>query len=142
MKKITVIIFLIFCFPFVLSNIVSGDEEKTELEIEFERLEAEPTEPRILIERNPLSDYGIYNVTIKIVNQKIVDENCANLSNQLSEIPGIISVKVETYKVTIKKGTAFNWEKIEPKVLKIIKECFGEDKNRVKIIFPEEARSK
>ena len=148
MKKIILIVFLIFCFLFVLLNIGSGDEEKTELEIELESLETEPTEPRIVI-KDSGPEYKVFHFTVKVAdgsykvgdNANKISKNDADFLNSLSKIPGVAFVRIEPYEVTIKRGGAFKWKEIEPNILKILLERFGEDKNKVKIISSEEAQS-
>ena len=129
-------IFLISCFLFVLSGAESGSEKM---------------EPIILIEDSG-PEYKIFNFTSEVINYsrifrkpfnvseddaKKIGEDGANFLNCLFQIPGIITVIIEPYKITIKRNIVFNWEWIEPKVLEIIKERFGENKDKVKIIRPK-----
>lgn len=135
MKKI-IMIFLIFCFLFILLGAGNGSGE---------------VEPIILIEDSG-PEYKIFSFTTEVINYsrvfrkpfnigeddaKKIGKDGVNLLNCLFQIPGVVAVIIEPYEIIIKRSRAFEWGEIESKVLENLKECFGKDRNKVKIIRPK-----
>lgn len=49
-----------------------------------------------------------------------------DVAESILSIPGVTSVTMRPYSIEIAKGDAFNWEKIEPTALAVIKSIYGD----------------
>lgn len=135
MKKIKILVSCLCCLFFTLMNPGNGRGE---------------IKPEIYVE-NCGPDYKVFKPTTEVVNcphssfakpfeikerdKEKIHKGDINLLNHLFEIKGIDFVSVEPYRVVIKKGGGFKWGDIEPQVLEILKERFGEKKDKVTVIY-------
>lgn len=110
-------------------------------------------EKRIVVNIVPNENMRIYNVNAIISNAefesfsfpihscskrnfKKIGKTGESIVKEVLGIKGCISIYIEPTRITVEKGTAFVWESIHPKIIKILKKLFGK-RPIVKVIWEE-----
>jgi len=92
---------------------------------------------KIIIEKHPDSNRKIYHVNFEISNTVIEDfkrplresskpyldklgPTGKRIIKKLFEIEGISEVFIKPYEITVSKGNAFSWVKIDPLIIKVL----------------------
>lgn len=109
-------------------------------------------EPKILIKPQPnILKTKEYHLTERISNgpfceivqmsqgnesmylEKIGEKGVA-LTREILALQGVVKVGINPYALMVTKGDAFEWYEIEPDILEILKNSFGQTEREIKII--------
>ena len=107
-------------------------------------------EPKIAIEQCPDSDERVYHIKVEISKcesryfsrpfkdphkyLKDIGEVGSQLLKNVFAIPGVVSVKIEAYKIWVDKSPIFCWQEIEPVIIEALKKVVEEEIVVAKIV--------
>ncbi|MCI0542236.1 NifU N-terminal domain-containing protein [bacterium] len=63
-----------------------------------------------------------------------IGETGTTLVKSVCAIDGVVEVFISPYDLTVEIGRAFNWEEIEPAVIRAVKRCFGDQADNVEML--------
>ncbi len=110
---------------------------------------------RIKIQIIPNPDFRIYHFTEKIsehsvhcftfpINKKEQAKYLrdvgffgVSLLQEVFQVKGVTEVFLRTYDISVGKGSAFEWEEVESRLLEIFKHCFVVDPKEVEVTYVE-----
>jgi|GEM_PF-1924711 len=106
---------------------------------------------KIKIEQFPDPNFRVYHTTVVISQSRSesfwiplrpksdryleeVGEVGATLVREVMALLGVGRVEIRPYEFTVEKGTAYDWEEIEPQVIEALKKTFGETEEEIVVI--------
>ncbi len=67
--------------------------------------------------------------------KKQIGEKGVALLSEVVKLEGVAEVTLSPYCLSVEIGRAFNWEEIDPQIIKALKETFGDEKDKVEVIY-------